>query len=82
MRRFVDDSTDDHPSGDEEKTPVTWSVAMTDDCEACEDPRVVLTLEDVGAAGRGHVAHLSPDTARRLRVALASALREIGEEPG
>jgi len=28
------------------------------------------------------VAHLGPDHARRLRVALRDALREIGEDPG
>ena len=33
-------------------------------------------------AGYGLVAHLAPDTARRLRAALAAALRELGEDPG
>ena len=41
---------------------------------------VVLTVEAVGAAGTGLVAHLSPVIARRLRVALRDALREIGED--
>ena len=27
-------------------------------------------------------AHLAPDTARRVRAALAAALREVGEDPG
>jgi hypothetical protein len=44
--------------------------------------RVVLTVEEVGRAGYGLVAHLAPGTARRLRTAIAAALREIGEEPG
>ena len=39
------------------------------------------TLEEVGQPGAGLVAHLSPDTARRLVRALSSALREIGESP-
>jgi hypothetical protein len=43
---------------------------------------VVLTLEEAGRAGEGVVAHLAPMNARRLRVALADALREIGEDPG
>ena len=41
-----------------------------------------LTLEEQGRAGAGVVAHLAPVTARRLRVAIAAALREIGEDPG
>jgi hypothetical protein len=44
--------------------------------------RVVLTVEEAGRAGLGLVAHLAPPTARRLRAALAAALREIGEDPG
>ena len=57
---------------------------MSDDCDACGmgEPRVVLTVEEAGRAGLGLVAHLAPATARRLRVALRDALREIGEEPG
>jgi hypothetical protein len=42
----------------------------------------VLTVEEVGAAGEGLVAHLGPDLVRRLRRALHDALREIGEDPG
>jgi hypothetical protein len=43
---------------------------------------VELTLEEAGQAGRGVVAHLSPASARRLRAALATALREMGEPAG
>jgi hypothetical protein len=82
MRRFVDDATDDHPAGDDEKAPASWSVALLDDCEGCDDElRVVLTLEPAGEHGRGVVAHLAPASAVRLRRALAAALREIGEDP-
>jgi hypothetical protein len=42
---------------------------------------VELTLEEAGAAGKGIVGHLAPATARRLRAALASALRDMGEPP-
>jgi hypothetical protein len=80
MRKFVDDAGDDHPEADDDdKGPAVWSVAVTDDCEACDDVRVVVTVEPRGEAGRGTVAHLSPETARRLRRALAGALREVGE---
>lgn len=57
-------------------------MGISDDCEHCDDLRVVLTLEEVGRAGYGVIAHLAPDTARRLRGALADALREVGEDPG
>ena len=82
MRRSIDDHLDDHPAGDDERPPASWAVGISDDCEACDDIRVVLTLEEAGAAGAGLVAHLAPDTARRLRVALRDALREVGEDPG
>jgi hypothetical protein len=83
VRRSLDDARDAHPEGDEDKPPASWMVQLLDDCEACGgDLRVTVTLEDVGGAGTGVVAHLDPGGARRLRAALAAALREIGEDPG
>ena len=81
MKKLADYGTDDHPAGDTERAQAAWAVALFDDCEACDDLRVELTLEEAGAPGRGVVAHLCPDTARRLRAALATALREMGESP-
>ncbi|HEU5085585.1 MAG TPA: hypothetical protein VFU14_19755 [Acidimicrobiales bacterium] len=86
MRRSIDDhpfSADDMPPGWEELDlqPVSWAVAISDDYDDAE-PRVVLTVEEIGSAGAGLVAHLSPALARRLRVALRDALVEIGEEAG
>jgi hypothetical protein len=80
MRRSIADARDDHPEGDEERPPVSWAVALSDDCEGCGEgePRVVLTLEEIGRAGTGVVAHLAPASARRLRTALTDALRELG----
>ena len=43
---------------------------------------MILTFEEVGRAGQGLVGHLSPDIARRLRVALRDALAEIGQDVG
>jgi hypothetical protein len=82
MRRSIHDARDDHPSGDEERPPVSWAVALSDDCEGCGEgeARVVLTLEEIGRPGTGVVAHLAPATARRLRTAIGDALREIGAE--
>ena len=84
MRRSIDDhpaDAGDVPPGlDEDLAPVSWAVAISDDY-ADEAPRVVLTVEEVGRPGAGLVTHLSPDVARRLRTALADALREIGQSP-
>ncbi len=82
MRRSIDDHLDDHPDDDEDRPPASWAVGLSDDCDACGDLRVVLTVEEAGRAGYGVVAHLAPVTARRLRAALADALKELGEDPG
>jgi hypothetical protein len=79
MKKLADYGTDDHPAGDLERAQAAWSVVLFDDCEGCDDLRVELTLEEAGQAGRGVVAHLAPATARRLRAALGTALREMGE---
>lgn len=80
MRKFVDDAADDHTVDGDDKPPAVWSVSLTDDCDVCDgDVRIVLTVEPKGEHGRGTVAHLNPATARRLRRALAAALREVGE---
>ena len=81
MKKLADYGRDDHPEGDPERGPAAWAVALLDDCDECDGPRVELTLEELGRAGTGVVAHLSPATARRLRAALATALREMGEGP-
>jgi hypothetical protein len=83
MRRSIDDALDDHPV-DDEFPAVSWMIGLNDDPEVSTDgePRVSLTLEEQGNAARGIVAHLAPATARRLRAAIAAALREIGESPG
>ena len=85
MRRSIDD----HPAAPEDLPPgedgefqrVSWAVAVSDDYDDAE-PRVVLTVEEVGRSGTGLIAHLTPTLARRLRLALRDALREIGEDPG
>lgn len=87
MRRSIDDYPFDpadlppRDEGDDDLTAVSWAVAVSDDYDDAE-PRVVLTVEEVGRAGEGLVAHLGPGIARRLRVALRDALEEIGEDTG
>ena len=75
-------TADEVPPGDDDTLQrVSWAVAISDDYDDAE-PRVVLTVEEVGGAGAGLVAHLSPAVTRRLRIALRDALRELGEDPG
>jgi len=82
VKKLIEYGTDDHPEGDPDKVPMTWIVAVMDDCGECDDLRIELTVEEAGAHGTGLIAHLSPDSTRRLRAVLANALREIGEDPG
>ena len=86
MRRSIDDypfaETDLPPDADElDIQRISWAVAISDDYEDAT-PRVVLTMEEVGNPGAGLIAHLSPAIARRLRIAVRDALREIGELEG
>jgi len=85
VRRSIDDypfDPSDLPPGDtDDFARLSWAVAIADDYEDAE-PRVVLTVEEVGRAGEGLVAHLAPAQVRRLRTALHDALRELGEAPG
>jgi hypothetical protein len=84
VRRSIDDQpfdAADLPPDADDAARLSWAVAVSDDYDDAE-PRVVLTVEEVGHAGAGLVFHLAPDHARRLRGALHDALREIGEPPG
>lgn len=82
MRRSIDDypagPADVPPGLEDDVAPVSWAIAISDDYDDAE-PRVVLTVEELGRPGAGYVTHLSPAVARRLRAALADALRELGE---
>ncbi len=79
MKKLADYGRDDHPADDPDWAQVTWAVAVRDDCDLCGDVRVELTVEELGRPGTGLVAHLAPETARRLQAALKTALREVGE---
>ena len=86
MRRSIDDypfDPADYPPyyEDDELTPISWAVAISDDYGDAQ-PRVILTVEEVGKPGQGLIGHLSPDIARRLRGAVRDALAEMGEDPG
>ena len=78
MKKSIDFALDDHPDGDE--LPGTaWAVSIVDDCEACDDLRVEVNVEERGRNGEGFTMHLAPANARRLAAAIAAALKEIGE---
>ena len=79
MKKLADYGLDDHPADDPDRAQVAWAVAALDDCDECGDLRIELTVEEAGKPGAGLVGHLSPETARRLRAALATALKEMGE---
>jgi hypothetical protein len=80
MKKLADYGVDDHPDNDPERARAAWAIAAMDDCDPCGNARVELTLEEVGRPGAGTVAHLGPETAKRLVAALNSALRDIGED--
>jgi hypothetical protein len=82
VKKQADYGSDDHPAGDPDRAPMTWVVNAMDDCEECGDVRVELIVEETGRQGAGLAAHFSPESARRLRAALAAALREMGEPAG
>ncbi|MBM3662313.1 MAG: hypothetical protein FJW94_05395 [Actinobacteria bacterium] len=81
MRRSIDDAVVPEAPTEDPTPAVCWSVGISDDYEDSE-PRVTLTVEEQGAPGTGIVVHLNGDGARRLRLALASALVEVGMDRG
>ena len=86
MRRSIDDHpfdplVDPVVADDPDLTPVSWAIAIADDYDDAE-PRIVLTVDEIGKPGEGLVAHLLPSEARRIRLALRDALKEIGEDLG
>lgn len=86
MRRSIDDhpfdpEMDPVVADDPDLTPVHWAIAIADDYDDGE-PRVVLTVDEIGKPGEGLVAHLLPVEARRIRLALRDALKQIGEDTG
>jgi hypothetical protein len=78
MKKSIDFAMDDHPKGGE-RPPASWAVAIADDCDGCDDIRVELTVEEEDRRGTGIISHMTPRSARRLRAALAEALRQLGE---
>jgi len=81
VKKLADYGCDDHPDADPERAQAARAAAALDDCDLCGEVRVELTLEEVGRAGTGVVAHLAPQTAKRMVAALNLGLRDIGEGP-
>ena len=78
---LLPDDLEDLIDAGEAPVPVNWAVSICDDYEDA-DGRIQLLVEEVGTDRVPFVAHLDADRARRLRLALASALKELGQEPG
>jgi hypothetical protein len=78
---LLEDDLEDLIAAGETPVPVNWAVSVCDDYDDAT-PRLQLLIEEVGPQRSPFVAHLTPDHARRLRLALASALKEIGEDVG
>jgi hypothetical protein len=85
MKRSIDDypatAADIPPGWEDDLAPVSWAIQISDDYDDAE-PRVVLTVEEVGRPAEGLMTHLAPEQARRVRLAIRDALQEIGEAPG
>ena len=85
MRRSIDDDQVPVPPLEEDEAvdlvAINWAVSICDDYTDT-GLRVQLLVEEVGTVRDPSVVHLDPDRVRRLRLALASALVELGEDPG
>jgi len=51
VKKLADHGRDDHPGDDPERAQVSWAVAAMDDCDECGEPRIELTVEEVGRPG-------------------------------
>ena len=61
MRRSIDDypmTSSDVPAGDDDAMRIAWAVAICDDYDDAE-PRIVLTIDEIGHAGEGMVGHFT-----------------------
>lgn len=76
-----DDQVPAAPGLDADQAAANWAVTIVDDYDDAR-PRVVLVVEELGAPGTGLSMHLDPARAGRLRLALGTALGELGVEPG
>jgi hypothetical protein len=81
MKKSIDFQLVEPPPGDDDLPPMSWIVGVADVFEDAV-PRVFLVLEEQGQAGYGQTVHLDATQARAVRAAIATALREMGEESG
>lgn len=82
VRRMIDDDQVPVPPGlEQDETSANWAVTIVDDYDDAT-AWVSLVIEAVGSPGTGLALHLDADRARRLRLALANALAELGESSG
>ena len=81
MRKSIDFGLLDAPPSDDELPAMSWIVGVADVFDDAV-PRVFVVAEQQGRNGYGQTLYLGEDDARRLRAALATALREFGAAPG
>ena len=81
MKKSIDFVLLDSPPSDDDVPPMSWIVGVADVFDDAV-PRVFVITEEQGRNGYGHTLYLDETEARRLRTALATALREFGADPG
>jgi hypothetical protein len=82
MRKSIDFALLDAPPSDDDDLPaMSWIVGVADVFDDAV-PRVFVVSEEQGRNGYGQTLYLTESDVRRLRVALANALREFGADPG
>ena len=81
MKKSIDFAMLDSPPSDEDLPPMSWIVGVEDTFDDAV-PRVFVVSEEQGRNGYGHTMYFDETEARRLRAALATAMREFGADPG
>jgi hypothetical protein len=81
MKKSIDFAMLDPAPSDDDLPGMSWIVGVADVFDDAV-PRVFVITEEQGRNGYGQTLYLDESEARRLRAALATALREFGAEPG
>ena len=68
------------PTDDDDLAAMSWVVGVADVFDDAV-PRVFVVVEEQGPRREGYTLYLDEEQARRLRAALATALKEFGALP-
>ena len=81
MRKSIDfDKVPAPPTDDDDLVDMSWVVGVADVFDDAT-PRVFVVVEEQGPRREGYTVYLDEHQARRLRAALATALKEFGAAP-